>query len=110
LDINVAAQPNQAEDGRDEEGIPELESGSLEFSHIADYEDMPELMDEMSEEAMKEEICSRNFKSVFNFGSTTHVLQMDQGRGMIAWTVPKCSRRGQQWPSIGRSEKRKITL
>ena len=67
MDINVAAQPNQAEDGRDEEGIPELESGSLEFSHIADYEDMPELMDEISEEAMEEERFKRNFNFGFDY-------------------------------------------
>ena len=37
----------------------------VQFSHIADYADMPELMDEFSEEEREEEIFKRNLNLGF---------------------------------------------
>ena len=49
----------QTQRKRDFEGIPDQEDGSSEFSHL-EYEEVLELINGISEEAMEEEIFKRN--------------------------------------------------
>ncbi len=65
-DITAAAYSNQAEGGQDDPDIPDQETGSSELSYV-DYEELPELMDEIAEEVMEEVIFKRNLNFGFDY-------------------------------------------
>ena len=65
-DITAAAYSNQEEGGQDDPDIPDQEAGSSELSYI-DYEELPELMDEIAEEVMEEIILKQNLNFGFDY-------------------------------------------
>ena len=66
LDINAAAHSIKQKGGRDDPDIPDPEAGSSEFSY-KDYEEVPEPINEISEEVMEEQIFKRNLNFSFDY-------------------------------------------